>query len=81
MKSEKFKSSVVLYSTSKMAENYSFFMKADLSNYIGKWIAICDDEIVAHGSSAKKVFAEAKKKCPAEKPLLTRVPEKETMIF
>jgi hypothetical protein len=64
-----------------MEGNYNFYMKEDLSGYIGKWIAICDRRIVAHGSSAKKVFEEAKKKCPTERPLLTRVPEKETMIF
>ena len=64
-----------------MNENYNFFMKADLSSYIGKWIAICNEKIVSQGSDAKKVFEEAKKKCPKEKPLLTKVPEKETMIF
>lgn len=64
-----------------MADNYGYFMKTDLSGYLGEWIAICDEKIVAHGNSAKKVFEEAKRKCPSEKPLLTRVPEKDTMIF
>lgn len=64
-----------------MEQNYEFFMKAYLSSYIGKWIAICDEKIISSGDNPKKVFEEAKKLCPGHKPLLTKVPEKETMIF
>ena len=64
-----------------MNKNYNFFMKTDISGYIGKWIAVCNRKIVASGDNAKEVFKEAKRKCPKERPLLTRVPEKETMIF
>lgn len=64
-----------------MNKNYDFFMKTDISKYIGKWIAICNKKIVSHGANAKKVFKEAKDKYPKERPLLTKVPEKETMIF
>ena len=61
--------------------NYAFFMKTDISRYIGEWVAICNQEIVSHGKDVKKVFNEAKDKYPHEKLLLVRVPEKETMIF
>jgi len=56
-------------------------MKIDISNYIGEWIAVCNQKIVAHGKDVKEVFKEAKLKYPKEKPLITRVPEKETMVF
>lgn len=56
-------------------------MKANIDSYAGKWIAICEQKIVSHGKDAKKVFEEAKEKCPKKGPLLTRVPDKETMIF
>jgi hypothetical protein len=56
-------------------------MKANLDRYVGQWIAICNQKIVSHGSNPKIVFQEAKKKCPEERPLLTRVPDKEAMIF
>jgi len=62
-------------------DNYQFFMKTNIDQYIGQWIAICQQKIVSHGTDVKKVFKEAKQKCPRDKPLLTRVPEKETMIF
>lgn len=64
-----------------MDQNYQFFIKTDLSHFIGQWVAICDQKIVSHGKDVKRVFSEAKEKCPQKRPLITRVPEKETMIF
>ncbi len=64
-----------------MDKNYNFFMKTDLSPYIGNWIAICDNEIVSSGKNVKEVFAKAKKQCRGKTPMLTKVPEKGTMIF
>jgi len=65
----------------ELNQNYSFFMKAELNNLRGKWVAICNQEIVAYGKELKKVLEEAKQKYPKTKPLIIRVPEKETMIF
>lgn len=64
-----------------MDKNYQFFMKANVNHYIGEWVAICNQKIVAHGKEIKAVFNEAKQKCPKERSLITRVPDKETMIF
>lgn len=64
-----------------MDKNYQFFLKTNIDNYVGKWIAICEQKIVASGKDAKKVFEEAKQRCPRKRQLLTRVPDKETMIF
>jgi hypothetical protein len=65
----------------KVANNYNFFMKTDVSPYIGEWIAICDKKIVSHGFNAKKVFENAKAQYPDKRTLITKVPEKGTMIF
>lgn len=56
-------------------------MKTNVDSYIGEWVAICEQKIVSHGKDFKKVFKEARKKCPKEKPLITRIPDKETMIL
>ncbi|MBU1198685.1 MAG: succinyl-CoA synthetase subunit alpha [Nanoarchaeota archaeon] len=64
-----------------MNNNYNFYMETDVSAYIGKWIAICDNKIVSSGKDVKKVFKEAKEKYPKKRSLVTRVPDKETMIF
>ena len=61
--------------------NYQFFMETNVDKYIGQWIAICNKKIISHGKNPKKVLKEAKIKCPKNKPLLTRVPDKEAMIF
>ena len=56
-------------------------MSSNIDNYIGKWIAICDKKIVSSGEDVKKVYSEAKAKYPKSRPLITKVPDKETMIF
>jgi hypothetical protein len=56
-----------------MDRNYSFVLGADLEVYRGKWIAVVDGGVVASGINAKKVYEQAKKKCPGKEPLLDRV--------
>jgi len=62
-------------------KNYEIFLKTDVSAHIGEWVAISGGKIVAHGKKVKEVLNEANHKCPGKRPLLARVPEKETMIF
>ncbi|MBM3234363.1 succinyl-CoA synthetase subunit alpha [Candidatus Pacearchaeota archaeon] len=62
-------------------QNYELFLRADVSSYIGEWIAICDGKIVAHSNNVKEVLSKANAKCPGKKPLIARIPDKETMIF
>lgn len=64
-----------------LKQNYEFYLQTDLGKYTGEWVAICEKKVVAHGKSAKKVFDEAKKTYPKKRPLLTKVPSKETLIF
>ena len=56
-------------------------MKTDVSSYTGKWIAICNNQIIASGRDVKKVYKKAKEKFPKKRPLITRIPDKATMIF
>ena len=62
-------------------KNYSSFLKLDLSKHVGGWLAICKGKIIAKDKNIKKVYEEAKKKCPKERPFITKVPEKGAMIF
>ena len=64
-----------------MDNEYQFFMETNLDRYVGQWVAVCDKKVVSHGKSVKDVFKEAKQACPGAKPLLTRIPDKETLIF
>lgn len=64
-----------------MKQEYKFFMKADLSKYLGEWVAIKDDKVIAHDKKFKIVFKKAKKKAPDKTPFITKVPNKEVMLF
>ena len=61
--------------------NYQYFMQADVSIYVGEWIAILDNRIISHGKGLKEVVAKAKLASGGKKFLLARVPSEETMIF
>lgn len=53
--------------------NYEWFLKQDLSEYAGKWVAILDKKVVASGDDAGKVIEEVKKRYPGKKPFLAKV--------
>jgi len=53
----------------------------DLGKYIGKWIAIVDEEIVSTGKAGKDVFNEAKEKHPGSIPLVLKVPSSTVMLM
>jgi hypothetical protein len=64
-----------------MATNYEVFLKTDLSEYTGKWIAIADNKVVSSGDNVKEVMDKATKAAPKKKVTLVKVPEEETLIF
>ena len=46
----------------------------DYSEYIGRWIAVVDDKLVAVGDSGKEVFDKAKRVYPGSEPFIMKVP-------
>lgn len=64
-----------------LSKSYEYYLQADLGSYPDEWVALCDNRVVSHGKDAKRVYEEARRKCPKGRPLLTRVPGKETLIF
>ncbi len=65
----------------KEYSNSEVFSKIDLERYQGKWVAICETDIVCYGENAKETFEEAKKRCINKKIIIARVPEEQTMIY
>ena len=61
--------------------NYQYFMEADVSQFIGEWVAVSDSEVLAHGKNLKEVAEGAKKASNGKKFLLARIPSQEAMIF
>lgn len=64
-----------------MSKNYEYFLKANLNQYAGKWVAIVNQRVVSSGNDAQVVYKEAKKKFPKEKPSLAKIPSGETLIL
>jgi hypothetical protein len=65
-----------------MVENeYEYFLRADLSAYLGEWVAIVNRNVVAHDKTFKKTFEEAQRKHPGEEPFFAKVPTKAAMIL
>ncbi|OGI65344.1 hypothetical protein A2647_05285 [Candidatus Nomurabacteria bacterium RIFCSPHIGHO2_01_FULL_40_24b] len=64
-----------------MVSNYEIFLKTDMKQFVGKWVAIAGVGVVAAGDNAKKVYEEAQAKMPGKKIMLFKVPEEEAMIF
>jgi len=62
-------------------DSYLSFLTADLKCYLGEWVAICNGNVISHDPSFKTAYIEAKRQCPQNRPLLTRVPDQDTMIF
>ena len=62
-------------------KEYSAYLSANLEEYKGKWIILCDEHIISSGEDIKKIVSEAQEKCPNKKLLLARVPEEGTMIL
>ena len=52
-----------------------------VAEYEGEYVAIIEDDIIAHGIDAKKVYKEAKTKFPKMVVFLGQVPRKEAMIL
>lgn len=52
-----------------------------VAEYEGEYVAIIEDDIIAHGIDAKKVYNEAKTKFPKMVVFLGQVPRKEAMIL
>lgn len=62
------------------SKEFEFYLKADLSKYEGKYVAIVGDKVVASGDNAKEVLEEAKRKT-GKTPTLAKIPTEDTFIF
>lgn len=47
---------------SKEDSSENIFAKINIERYEGKWVAICETDIVCYGENARMTFEEAKKK-------------------
>ena len=60
---------------------YLLSIEDQLSRYVGKWIAVVGEEIVAVGSTAIEVFKKAKEKYPDKEPMILNLPAERVMLL
>lgn len=66
-----------------MKTEYEYIMSISnkLGNYVGQWIAVVDNEIVASGKNAKEVYEKAKTKYPNREPFIMQIPKESIMLL
>ncbi|MBW3004708.1 hypothetical protein KY310_02665 [Candidatus Woesearchaeota archaeon] len=52
---------------------------SNLAKYVGEWVIVCNNRIVAHNKDLQKIKKEIKK-CKTT-PTVAKIPKKETLIF
>jgi hypothetical protein len=62
-------------------DKFSAYLTANLEEYKGKWIILCDEHVIASGEDIKTLVRKARQKYPNKKILLARVPQEGTMIL
>lgn len=65
-----------------MKTEFEHLMSMDnIADYLGKWIAMVDSEVVSKGDNGKEVYAEAKKKFPNREVFIMKVPADTVMLL
>lgn len=65
-----------------LQSDYEWFLKADLSRYKGKYVAIAGKKVVAAGKNAKAVYNKAIKKLPKDvRPQLAKIPKENVLVL
>ena len=62
-------------------DEYDYFAKADLSEFRGEWVAICNRKVVSHSKELKIVVKEAEAVCEGKMPLYAIVPSGAIMLL
>lgn len=60
--------------------SYEWFLQQDLSRYAGRWVAIVGKTVVGSGTSVQKLIEETRKKYPRQKPFITKVKTKLSVL-
>jgi hypothetical protein len=64
-----------------LISNFEALSEEDLSLFAGQWIAVLNEEIVAHNNSFKEVYKYVKENYPRERPLIGKLPEANPVVL
>jgi len=66
--------------TTKSEFEYVLSLGNKLGDYVGEWIAVVDNKIVARGPEAKEVFEKARQ-VSRKTPFIMKVPSDKVMVL
>ncbi len=64
-----------------MDKNLAWFLKANLTAYRGRYVAIAKQKVVTSGRDPGQVYERAKRQCPRQEVVLWKVPVGEVFAF
>lgn len=64
-----------------MDKNYEWFLKADLTPYAGKYVAIAREQVIASGDDPGSVYETVQQQYPHEEVLLWKVMPSGVFVF
>jgi hypothetical protein len=56
-----YKHSILILYMANDDKNFSAYLTANLEEFRGKWIILCDEHVIASGKDIKKLVSEAQK--------------------
>jgi hypothetical protein len=62
-------------------DSYTYFLQADLSQYIDEWVAIFKEKVIAHGKDVQTLYQKVERESDVRKVLFVKVPGKSAMIL
>ena len=69
-----------MVSQMEKSKEFEFYLKADLSKYEGKYVAIVGEKVVSSGKNALEVWEDAMKKT-GKIPTIAKIPTDDTLIL
>ena len=67
----------------QLKSEYEYVMSISdkLGKYLGDWMSVVDEDIVAAGQDAKAVYDKARKKYPSRTPFVMKIPKETVMLL
>ena len=62
-------------------ENYDFFIREDLSEYAGRYVAIHDRKVQASGTDLRELYELMKRRFPGVIPFIAEVLSGQAMVI
>ena len=72
---------MIYMSNESAIRTYDYYANADLSKYVGEWVAIVDNKVVAHGKNLKEIIKKTKEQKPNQTPFVAKIPTTKNVLW